>query len=79
MRGGTLIALSGQYDHDGMGEGEAGIRVGDRSIVETLSGRRCAYLDMAEPHMSKRQNARAADGTRSLWETNGQDFQAFSW
>jgi len=72
-----LIALSGQYDHDGMGEGEAGIRVGDRSIVETLSGRRCEYLDMAEPHMSKRQNAREADGTRSLWETNGQDFQAF--
>jgi RNA polymerase sigma-70 factor (ECF subfamily) len=72
-----LVALSGQCDHDGMGEGEAGIRVGDRSMVETLSGRRCEYLDMAEPHMSKRQNAREADGTRSLWETDGQDFQAF--
>jgi RNA polymerase sigma-70 factor, ECF subfamily len=33
---------------------------------------------MAEPHMSKRQHAREADGTRSSWETNGQDFQTFS-
>jgi hypothetical protein len=32
---------------------------------------------MAEPHMSKRQNAREADGTQSSWETNGQDVQAF--
>jgi RNA polymerase sigma-70 factor, ECF subfamily len=72
-----LVALSGQCDHDWMGEGEAGIRVGDRSMVETLSGRRCAYLDMAEPHMNKRQNAREADGTRSSWETNGQGFRGF--
>jgi len=28
--------------------------------------------------MSKRQNAREADGAGSLWETNGQDVQAFS-
>ncbi len=27
--------------------------------------------------MSKRQHAREADGTRSSWETNGQDFQTF--
>src|SRR5260370_33885921 len=32
---------------------------------------------MAEPHMSKRQHAREADGTRSSWETNGPDFQTF--
>ncbi len=34
-------------------------------------------LNMAESHMSKRQHAREADGIRSSWETNGQDFQAF--
>src|SRR5258708_22297234 len=32
---------------------------------------------MVEPHMSKRQHAREADGTRSSWETNGPDFQTF--
>jgi RNA polymerase sigma-70 factor, ECF subfamily len=72
-----LVALSGQCDHDGMGEGEAGVRVGDRSTVETRSGRRCEYLDIAEQHMSKRQHAREADGIRSSWETNGPGFQAF--
>ncbi len=34
-------------------------------------------LNMAEPHMSTRQHAREAGEIRSLWETNGQDFQAF--
>jgi hypothetical protein len=73
MRRGALVALSGHYDHDGMGEAAAGMRVGDRSRVETLSGSRGDWLDRAEPHMSTRQNAREADGIRSSWQTNGQD------
>src|SRR6266571_2292632 len=36
-----------------------------------------AYLDTAQPYMSKRHDDRETAGNRSWWETNGQDFQAF--